>query len=152
MSKTSKLSTLTVVVSTLKSSCRHLFMPRRTAAPSGPPTRPFDSVRARTIPARCFLAYSSATLLLSFREVVPSPATCLVSCRSEGAGSSVFVFWSSAIGASSYLPRVRITARSTKFSSSRIFPGQCQPFKAFITAAGTLSIRFCICFANLSTK
>ena len=67
-------------------------------------------------------------------------------------GSSVFNLRSSASGASSDLPRVRITARSMKFSSSRMFPGHSQAVSLFITAAGTPSIFFCICFANFWTK
>ena len=65
---------------------------------------------------------------------------------------SAFVFRSSPSGASSELPRVRITARSMKFSSSRIFPGQSQAVSPFITAVGIASIFFCICFENFCTK
>src|SRR6267378_3548334 len=65
---------------------------------------------------------------------------------------SVSVFRNSVSGTSSALPRVRMTARSMKFSNSRIFPGHSQAVSPFITAEGTDSICFCICFANFCTK
>ena len=48
------------------------FIRRRAAAPSAPPTRPLHAVSACTISSRCFLAYSSTTLLSSLREFVSS--------------------------------------------------------------------------------
>ena len=124
------------------------FIPRHAAAPSAPPTRPLHAVSTRTISSRCFLAYSSATLLLSLRKFALSAPTCWMSCRDP----SVLVFWSSASGASSDLPLVRSTARSMKFSSSRILPGQSQVLSPFITAVGIASIGFCISLANFWTK
>src|SRR5258708_36550660 len=48
------------------------------------------------------------------------------------------------IGACRAVPRVRITERSMKFSSSRIFPGQYQLESFLMAAAGIDSICFCI--------
>src|SRR5437016_1331637 len=127
------------------------FIPRRAAAPSAPPTRPLHAVSARMIWSRCFPLYSLAALLLSFGEFALSPATGLTSCRSVCTNASVLVFRSSASGASSDLPLVRITARSMKFSSSRILPGQSQVLSPFITAVGIASIGFCISLANFWT-
>jgi hypothetical protein len=45
-----------------------------------------------------------------------------------------------------------ITARSTKFSNSRVFPGYFSPVSPSFTVVGTDSICFCICFANFGTK
>src|SRR5882762_7904055 len=87
------------------------FILRRAAAPSVPPTRPLHAVSACTFSWRCFLAYSSETLLLSLRECVLSPATCLTSHRLSG-DLSVCVFRSSGRGASSDLPRVRRDRKS----------------------------------------
>src|SRR5262245_36125191 len=92
--------------------------PRRTAAPFGPPTRPSVSRSVRTICSRS----DEADTTDPFIAEVPS--------------------LNSDAGTFSALPRVRITARSMKFSSSRTFPGQCHPFKRFIAPAGIVSIRF----------
>ena len=51
---------------------------------------------------------------------------------------------SSPIGTSSAEPRVKITERSMKFSSSRMFPGQSQLESFFMAAAGIDSICFSI--------
>ena len=40
------------------------FTPRRTAAPSAPPTRPRHAARVRVISSRCLLSYSSATVFV----------------------------------------------------------------------------------------
>src|SRR6266481_784339 len=120
------------------------LMPMRAAAPVAPPTRPLLSVSARTISSRCFLALSSATLLFCFRASTAffrnrarlsgscSAAPCVAWC--------VFDLCSSSSGASNDMPRVRITARSTKFSSSLMFPGQSQAVSPFIIAAGIAAI------------
>ena len=76
--------------------------PIRAAAPPAPPTRPAVSFKMRTISSR------------SFHSRVPAART--------GGASSLL---SSLSGTCSVVPRVRITARSMKFSSSRMFPGQC---------------------------
>src|SRR5580704_3732560 len=128
------------------------FIPRRAAAPSTPPTRPLHAVSACMISSRCFLAYWLATLVLSLRESVLSSATCLSSCKTSGESCLLVVFRSSARGASSERPLVNSTARSMKFSSSRILPGQSQVVSPFITDTGTASIRFCISLAHFWTK
>src|SRR5580700_8417039 len=127
------------------------FIPRRAAAPSAPPTRPLHAVSACMISLCCFLAYSSATLVLTLRESVLSSGTSLSSCKRSGE-STLLVFRSSARGASSERPLVKRTARSMKFSSSRILPGQSQVVSPFITDTGTVSIRFCISLAQFWTK
>jgi hypothetical protein len=45
------------------------FVPRRAAAPSAPPTRPLHAVSTCMISLRCFLAYSSATLVFAHWRV-----------------------------------------------------------------------------------
>ena len=104
------------------------LIPSRAAAPSAPPTRPLHRVSAFTISSRCFAAYSPATASL--------PAGADAGAGAEAGASGVRALpvevltscflRSSASGASSDLPRVRITARSMKFSSSRTLPGQSQ--------------------------
>ena len=74
------------------------LIPMRAAAPPGPPTRPLVTFRMRTISSRSLASRVPATG--AFLPLLPS----------------------SAIGACSAVPRVRITERSMKFSSSRIFP------------------------------
>src|SRR6202040_2873672 len=73
------------------------FIPRRAAAPSDPPTRPLHAVSACMISLCCFLAYSSATLVLPPHESVLSSATSLSSCNRSGE-SAFLVFRSSARG------------------------------------------------------
>src|SRR6202040_828754 len=46
------------------------FIPRRAAAPAGPPTRPLHAVSARTIASRCLRSYSSRRSILSLGEFV----------------------------------------------------------------------------------
>ena len=58
----------------------------------------------------------------------------------------------SASGTSSDLPRERTTARSIKFSSSRMFPGQSQVASAFVAAAGIASMFFRICLDSFCAK
>ena len=50
------------------------------------------------------------------------------------------------------VPSVRITERSRKFSSSRMFPGQCHRSSASIASTGIASIFFAIRRANFWTK
>ena len=127
------------------------LIPRRAAAPSAPPTRPLHSVSMRTISSCCLLE-CSLSALLPFIEATVSLTIREISCSDledeTKAGSSHLDLRSSPRGASSDLPRVRITARSTKFSSSRMFPGQSQAVRPFITDTGTDSMRFCICLAH----
>src|ERR1700685_109607 len=95
------------------------FIPRRAAAPSGPPTRPLHAVTARMISLRCLLSYSSRRLVVSLAEFVLSPTTCS-RLRSSARGTSiVFVFRSSPRGASSDLLRVTITAPSPRDRPNR---------------------------------
>src|SRR6266851_7974786 len=90
--------------------------PSFAAAPYGPPTTQLVSRRVLMMSARC----------ASFRvRTTPSRVSWLVS---------------SAIGARSSLPFVRITDRSIKFCSSRIFPGQSYLMMAAITSSETWSI------------
>ena len=119
--------TLTKLYDTARGSMPSFFMreskvvrlrPRRAAAPSVPPTRPRVSLRMRKSCSRSLESGSLATDL--WAEPLPKSAT----------------------GTSRAEPRVRITARSIRFSSSRIFPGQCQRVSFFILAAGTDSISF----------
>ena len=80
------------------------LIPMRAAAPSGPPTRPLVTLRRRTISSRSSASYLTDTGV--FLPLLPS----------------------SAIGACRAVPCVRITERSMKFSSSRIFPVRRQLF------------------------
>jgi len=133
------------------------LMAIRAAAPSAPPTRPLVSPRTRMISCRAFSSCSLAALL-----VVLLPISPIVSLTIREISSCVPLrFWTeevivdlrnSGVGTSSDLPRVRITARSTKFSSSRMFPGQSQFVRAFIAAAGIVSMCFCIRPASFWTK
>ena len=61
-----------------------------------------------------------------------------------GAEGRAELLFSSSRGNCRVAPRVRITARSTKFSSSRMFPGQCHAESFFSGAAGMESICFSI--------
>src|SRR5258708_7682537 len=88
----------------------------RAAAPSVPATRPSVIFSTRTISSR------------SFASRVPATGVVLP------------LLLSSPIGACSDVPWVRITERSMKFSSSRIFPGQCQLESFLMAAAGIDSI------------
>ena len=83
--------------------------PMRVAAPSAPPTRPLDSVSARMISSRIFLAYSLSASL-PFKEAIVALTIRVISSSVPGtgarAGSSFLGLRSSASGASSDLPRV----------------------------------------------
>src|SRR6266404_5476130 len=96
------------------------LIPMRAAAPSGPATRPFVIFRTRMASSR------------SFASRVPATGVVLP------------LLLSSPIGACNALPWVRITERSMKFSSSRMFPGQCQLESFLMDTAGIDSILFCI--------
>jgi hypothetical protein len=90
--------------------------PSLPAAPFGPPTTQLVSRRVLMMTARC----ASFSVLTT-----PSCVSWVVS---------------SAIGARSSLPFVKITDRSIKFCSSRIFPGQSCLMRAAITSSETRSI------------
>src|SRR5258708_7429626 len=129
----------------------------RAAAPSGPPTRPFVSRRTRMISSRSFSSNSLAALLvvpLLISLIVSLTIREISSCEPLlfGVEDSTLDLRNSVIGTSSDLPRVRITARSTKFSSSRMFPGHSQFVRVFIADAGIVSMCFCIRLANFWTK
>ena len=90
-----------------------------------------------------------APLLISL--IVSLTIREISSCRPLlfGTGESTVDLRNSVIGTSSDLPRVRITASSTKFSSSRTFPGHSQLVRVFIAADGIVLMCFCISLANL---
>ena len=88
--------------------------PIRTAAPLAPPTRPLVSFRIRTI-----LSCSSNFSTLPSAELMDP---------SSNSGTTI----------SSLSVRARTTARSTRFSNSRTFPGQCHRASVRIDAAEML--------------
>ena len=90
--------------------------PMRAAAPSGPATRPLVVFKTRTISSRSFDSRVPAIGVVFPLLVRPEIGTC------------------------SSVPWVRITERSMKFSSSRMFPGQCQLESFFMAWVGTDSI------------
>ena len=89
------------------------FIPNRTAAPFRPPTTPFVS---RRIPSICWRSTSRKFVFLAFWGLVEETGVT--------GGETDQVFCNSAIGTFRTRPRVNITARSIKFSSSRTFPRQ----------------------------
>jgi hypothetical protein len=102
--------------------------PIRSAAPFAPPTRPLVSLRTRRILSRS--SNFSIDAGVAFKE-------------SSG---------SSGIAISSLSVRLSTTARSTRFSSSRTLPGQCQRGSLRMDAVETLSIFFCIRRAYFCVK
>ncbi len=87
-------------------------IPSSAAAPRGPETRPWHSANAASI---AFLSRPANSFLSSART--PARETCCAERCFDFPGSQV----SSTENAS---PSHRITARSTTFCSSRMFPGQ----------------------------
>jgi len=107
-------------------------MPRRVAARQN---------RRRGL-ARAKRLYDFLALLLSYSSapaLISGPELNALRARSLLVHDGIYrhlgsVFRSSVSGTSSALPRVRMTARSMKFSNSRIFPGHSQAVSPFITA------------------
>ena len=107
-----------------------LLRPRRSAAPPLPAILPDESFRASRIACRsaCSNVDAAMTTLLA-----------------EDLLSSVRGTFNSS-------PCVRITQRSMKFSSSRMFPGQSAFTKASMAGLGTDRIRFCMRRERRDTK
>ncbi len=106
------------------------FNPRRAAAPSGPPSWPLHSRRTRRTRSR------SCSRRVPLLPRLPSSAAV---CSSES-------------GACKTDPGVRITERSKKFSSSRIFPGHAHCASASMVFAGILVMDLFIRLAYFRTK
>jgi hypothetical protein len=107
------------------------FIPKLFAAPLGPAITHFVCFN---VARKCLRSASSMVWHLSklgpveISELTPRLDTC------------------------STWPRLRITARSMKFWSSRIFPGQEWVTRSSLTLVGISSICLPICFANILTK
>jgi len=104
------------------------FNPMRAAAPSAPPTRPLVSFKICTI----------------------------LSCSSKSSARAGGVFMLPSVNSGTEIASLsvgeRTTARSTRFSSSRTFPGQCQLASLRRDDAGMVSIFFCIRRAYFCVK
>src|SRR5580704_11174867 len=111
------------------------FIPRTTAAPLGPAIR--HSVR-RSARRMCWRSASSRVEIEALEEAEGAKEAELndgeETSPPPGARKTDF---RSETGTRSSLPGERSTARSMKFSSSRILPGQEYPASASIASAGT---------------
>jgi Carboxypeptidase regulatory-like domain/TonB-dependent Receptor Plug Domain len=101
----------------------------------------------------------TSTYAPEFGRTEAALSASMMACRSaswnvdaEPVRGARIALFSSAIGTFSSLPWVRMTARSMKFSNSRMFPGQAALIRASIACFGIVLICFCIRRARRETK